>query len=680
MRKRASTVAMILGLGAFIGHPITSRAQNSRIPTDQISQDWQFYGGQASQDHYSSLSQINRKNVKDLAVAWQFSIDEKTILEATPVIVGRVLYAYTPSMKVIALEAKSGKLLWTFDPGIHQPNQCRGVTYWTDGKKSRLFAGARNFLYALDAATGKPIKSFGENGRIDLRKNLRGDYKSQSIALTSPGVIYKDLIIVGGLNPETPPAPPGDIRVFDVRTGLLRWRFHTIPQPGELGYDTWPKDAWRTAGAANNWAGMAVDTKRGIVYAPTGSAVYDFYGGSRVGNDLFADSLLALDGATGKLIWYFQGVHHDIWDRDFPSPPSLVTVKRNGESIDAVAQTTKQGWLFLFDRTTGQPLFPIEERKYPPSNVPGEVASPTQPYPLKPEPFTRQLLTADMLTERTPEAHSWAVQQFRTFRSEGQFIPNSVGKLTVMYPGPNGGAEWGGSAIDPNTGVIYVNANDYAMTSTLVRNDPTASLGMQTYQSQCAGCHGANRAGSLSFPSLVDVTNRLTSAQIAEIIHQGRGRMSAFPSLQSGRLDALLEYLRTGEGHQVWDPNRLPTGSSPNDNHDLDAGAHVYKSKCAMCHGEAREGKAPSIPTLVGVGQRLAPTEIRDRIHTGKGQMPAFPDLQGHELGALMRYLGAGPDKPEVENDAATMAYNLTGYFWFLDPDGYPATPHLGVP
>jgi quinoprotein glucose dehydrogenase len=306
-----------------------------QIPVDkQRSQDWPVYGGQAAQDHYSSLSQINRRNVSKLKVAWTLDLGEEGSrvgsLQTNPLILGRVLYALTPSLKVIAVDAVSGKLLWKFDSGVKSGQPSRGLTYWSDGKESRLFAGVMNFLYALDPASGKPIESFGENGRIDLRKGLRGDYRLQSIALTSPGIIYKDMIIVGGRNPETRPAPPGDIRAFDVRTGALRWRFDTIPHPGEPGYDTWPKDAWKTAGAANNWTGMSLDLERGIVYIPTGSAVSDYYGADRVGDNLFADSLLALDAETGKLIWYFQGVHHDIWDRDFPSPPVLVTVRHDG--------------------------------------------------------------------------------------------------------------------------------------------------------------------------------------------------------------------------------------------------------------------------------------------------------------------------------------------------------------
>ncbi len=513
----------------------------------QTGDGWPSYGGQPAQDHYSGLSQINRENVKRLKVAWTFDTGEKGSLETTPVIVGSVLYTYTPSLKVVALDAASGKLLWTFDSGVHEPDASRGVSYWTDGKESRLFAGMRNLLYALDPATGKPIKSFGEGGFIDLRKELRGDYTLQSIGLTSPGAVYKDLIIVGGRDPETPPAPPGDIRAFDVHTGALRWRFHTIPHPGEPGYDTWPKNAWKTAGAANNWAGMALDVKRGIVYVPTGSAVFDFYGGDRVGNDLFANSMLALDAETGRLLWYFQGVHHDLWDRDFPSPPALITVQRNGKSIDAVAQTTKQGWVFVFDRTSGQPLFPIEERKVPPSTVPGEVTSPTQPVPLLPAPYTRQAVTEDTLTNRTPQARAAALQQLRTLVGGQQFVPGVLGKATILFPGVGGGAEWGGSAVDPNTGVIYINANQVAFTTTLVRNDPSAGIGLSTYRSQCAVCHGIDRSGAPpAYPSLANVYSRLTAPQITAIIHQGRGRMSSFPNLQGAELDALLEYLQTG--------------------------------------------------------------------------------------------------------------------------------------
>ena len=298
---------------------LTSAAGQSIGKPGQANVDWPVYGGQVEGQHYSPLTQINRNNVTQLKVQWTYDTGEEGIVETNPLVVGRVLYAYTPTEKVIALDAVTGKLLWKFDSGIKAQHWARGVSYWTDGKEHRIFAGVMNYLYALDPQTGKPISSFGEDGRVDLRKNLRGDYTAHYISMDTPGLIYKDLIIVGGEMPETLPAAPGDIRAYDVRTGELRWSFHTIPHPGEFGYDTWPPDAWKTSGAANNWAGMSLDASRGIVYVPTGSASFDFYGHDRIGNDLFADTLLALDANTGKRIWHFQGVHHDIWDRDFPS-------------------------------------------------------------------------------------------------------------------------------------------------------------------------------------------------------------------------------------------------------------------------------------------------------------------------------------------------------------------------
>jgi quinoprotein glucose dehydrogenase len=546
MRKLNTAVAAI----AIIAYGYHAAA--GATPAEKhASVDWPVYGGQVAGDHYSALSQINRKNVSQLQVAWTFDTGERGGMQTSPIIVGGVLYAYTPSQKVIALNAATGKLLWKFDSGIAGTQPARGLAYWADGKESRILAGVMNYLYALDPASGKPIASFGECGRVDLRKDLGRDYTQQAVAMTSPGIVYKDLIIVGFRAPETPPAPPGDIRAYDVRTGKLRWSFHTIPHPGELGHDTWPAGAWDHMGAANNWPGMALDVQRGIVYVPTGSAVFDFYGGDRVGDNLFADTLLALDAATGKRIWSFQGVHHDIWDRDFPSPPALLTVRRNGKNIDALAQTTKQGWVYLFDRTSGKPLFPIEERKYPPSTVPGEVTSPFQPLPVKPAPFARQLLTEDMLTGRTPEAHAWAVKQFRTFRSEGQFVPFSIGKQTVIFPGFDGGAEWGGPAIDPSTGVIYVNANDIAWTGGLVENTRSGTgpaSGADTYADQCSMCHGDDRAGDPpAFPSLIHVDKRLTAAQMEDIIHHGKGRMPGFPTLRDAELNALLAYVRTGK-------------------------------------------------------------------------------------------------------------------------------------
>ncbi len=457
----------------------------------------------------------------------------------------------------MALDGATGNLKWSWKSGDR--TSVRGLTYWTDGKEQRLFAAFGRYIYAVDPVSGKPFPDFGRGGRIDLHYDLDRDPEQQSVSLTTPGVIYKDLYIVGGRTSEGLPASYGDIRAYDVRSGKLRWTFHTVPRPGEFGYETWPKEAWTYAGAANNWAGMAVDIKRGIVFVPTGSAAADFYGANRIGDDLFANTLLALDATTGKRIWHFQGVKHDIWDRDFPSPPTLVTVKRDGNGIDAVAQTTKHGFVFVFDRTNGTPLFPIEYRRVPPSTVEGEVAARMQPFSLKPAPFARQLLTEDMLTTRTPQAHQWALEQFKTFRSEGQFVPFIVGKATVLFPGFDGGAEWGGSALDPNTGVLYVNANDIAWTSSIRRTMPAASLGRQTYLSQCAACHGENMSGGSGFPSLVGIATRRTPAQIMGTIRNGSGRMPGFSSLPPETLAQLIEYVTSGKAKEAMRGAPLPT-------------------------------------------------------------------------------------------------------------------------
>src|SRR2546422_292019 len=523
MKISPTCASLLASLVAVVTVELIAHTANLAASQDHASvqehQDWPAYGGAPENNHYSTLAQINRNNVKLLAVAWSFDTQEEGGLQTSPIVIDGVLYGITPTQKVFALDAATGKLLWKFDSGIRGTQPDRGLAYWTDGKDKRILVGVMNFVYALDAATGTSIPAFGKGGRIDLRENLgREPASSQSVDLTSPGIVYKDLIIFGGRNPETLPAPPGDIRAYDVRTGKLRWSFHTIPHPGEFGYDTWPKDAWKTSGAANNWAGMALDSRRGIVYVPTGSAAFDFYGADRVGDDLFANCLIALNARTGKRIWHFQGVRHDLWDRDFPSPPALLTVKHEGKQIDAVAQTTKQGFVYLFDRAKGKPLFPIESRKYPPSTVPGEVAASEQPLPARPAPFARQLLTEDLLTVRTPEAHQWALEKFKQFRSEGQFVPFSVGKDTVIFPGFDGGAEWGGPAVDAETGIIYINSNEMAWTGALAPNTGENSP-RGIYMSQCSVCHGEKMAGSPpAMPSLIGVPDRLTFAQIASTI------------------------------------------------------------------------------------------------------------------------------------------------------------------
>ncbi|MEQ1883757.1 MAG: PQQ-binding-like beta-propeller repeat protein [Bryobacteraceae bacterium] len=518
---------------------------------DRKSEEWPIYGGEG-QTRYSPLKQINLSNIAKLKIAWTYDTNDGTNASQThPIVVNGVLYGVTSGHKAIALDAKTGKLLWRFDSGMEGRGPNRGVTYWSSGNESRLFVTVQSFVYALDTKTGAPVPAFGSKGRIDLRENLGRDPEKQSLVLSTPGVIYKDLLILGGRTPEALPSPPGDIRAYDVRTGALRWSFHTIPHPGEFGYETWPKDAWTFAGSANSWPGMAVDQKRGIVYVPTGSPATDFYGADRVGDNLFANTLLALDAATGKRVWHFQAVKHDTWDRDFPSPPSLVTVKKDGKSVDAVAQTTKHGVVFLFDRVNGNPLFPIDYKKYPASVVPGEVSAETQGLPSKPAPFARQVLTADMLSNRTPEVHQWALDQFKTFRSEGQFIPLGTDREVVVFPGFDGGAEWGGSAFDPASGILYVNANDVAWTSSLRKNDGGRSA-RQMYLTNCAGCHRDDLLGTPpAIPSLSGLRGQKTAQQIANTIQTGAGRMPSFPSLAVGDIFAIAEYLLSGEDKEL---------------------------------------------------------------------------------------------------------------------------------
>jgi quinoprotein glucose dehydrogenase len=543
----------ILNIAAFVlwvcAYPAWVQDERPAVDARHSSQDWPIYGGTSENNHYSPLKKINRENVKQLQVAWSFDTGEQGGLQTSPIEVGGVFYGISPTQRIFALNAATGQMLWQFDSGAKGTQPDRGLAYWSNanGKDRRIIVGIMNFVYTLDASTGKPVSRFGKDGWIDLRADLGRDPEQQSIFVTSPAVIYKDLIIVGGRESETLPASPGDVRAYDVHSGKLRWSFHTIPHPGEFGYNTWPKNAWTTSGAANNWTGMTVDTARGIVFVPTGSAAFDFYGADRIGDDLFANCLLALNAETGERIWHFQGVHHDIWDRDFPSPPVLLTVDHEGKKIDAVAQPSKQGFIFLFDRANGKPLFPIECKNYPTSDVPGETAAAQQCLPTKPAPFARQSLTEDMLSTRTPEIHQWALDKFHSFRSEGQFVPFAVGKDTVVFPGFDGGAEWGGSAADPETGILYVNSNDLPWTGALAENTEENSP-KALYANQCSVCHGEKMAGSPpAVPGLVAIGQRLSSQQITATIRSGKGRMPGFSNFTADQMSALVGFLVNGE-------------------------------------------------------------------------------------------------------------------------------------
>ena len=556
MRVWRATLAVIAVPGAL--------ACSQRAASDLGTVNWRVTGGSPGNPRYSALDQINRRNVAQLKVAWTYHTgdlppDGLSQIQATPIVVDGVLYTTTPTLAVIALRAESGTLLWRFDAFPNratQPHVNRGVVYWAVGRDRRIFFAVERRLYALDAGTGKPIRSFGDTGWVDLGVGLGWDIDGEYLVSTSPGVAYKDIVIWGTRVGEDVGAAPGHVRAYDARTGKIRWTFHTIPWPGEFGHDTWPAEAYKTIGGANSWAGMTVDTARGVVYIPTGSASPDFYGGDRLGADLFANSLLALDATTGKRIWHFQTVHHDLWDRDLPAAPNLVTVIQNGKRVDAVAQITKSGFVFLFDRGSGNPLFPIEERAVPASNLRGERAWPTQPYSLRPVPFARQSITeADVTTAER--------RRFRALRHDGLFTPPSR-EGSIVLPGFDGGGEWGGAAVDTATGVLYVNASDVPWIAAMRE---VARIPMQTgaprtgaavYAGACAACHGVGRRGHDRAPSLIGIGARLTPEQLFQIIEHGRGFMPSFAGLRAEEKRAVIEYV---VGKRLTEP--LPVSAPP---------------------------------------------------------------------------------------------------------------------
>jgi quinoprotein glucose dehydrogenase len=514
------------------------------LPAQKKTVDWPIYGGTTDNTRYSTLGQITPANVAQLKVAWTYDTHDAfpgSEFQPNPIVIDGVLYATTPKLRVVALDAATGREIWTFDPNTIDPKpgrfRHRGVTVYRD----RVFVTQRNNLWALDRKTGKPIPSFGDSGRVDLRKGLDRPFETQSVSASTPGVMFEGLYIIGSTVSESLPSSPGDIRAYDAMTGEIKWVFHTIPRPGEYGYETWPPEAYKVSGGANAWPGLTIDQKRGMVFAATGSAAFDFYGANRIGDNLFANSVIALDARTGKRIWHFQTVKHDLWDMDLPSPPALVTVRRDGKSVDAVAQITKTGFVFVFDRKTGKPLFPIEYRKVPQSGVDGERSSDTQPFPVKPPPFVRQTLTEEMLTSRTPEARESALKTFRDYKYAGMFQPPSVDGL-IVFPGYDGGAEWGGPAFDPESGLLYVNANEMAWLLRLIPHDDRS-----LYNNACASCHGEDRKGGTTAPSLLDVAQRRSREEMATIIRQGTGRMPAFAEmLGAAAINDMVNYLVTG--------------------------------------------------------------------------------------------------------------------------------------
>ena len=503
---------------------------------------WPMHGG-VDNIRYSPLAQVSRDNVTKLHLAWTYDSHDAfkgSEMQSNPVVVDGVLYATTPTLKVVAVNAATGRQVWKFDPSNGAASGARfrhrGVTVHND----RVFVTYRNWLYALDKKTGLPIASFGTAGRIDLREGLGMAAERASVSASTPGQVFEDLLIMGSSVPETLPGTPGHIRAFDVSTGKLRWIFHTIPQPGEFAYGTWPADAHKLIGGANAWGGVTVDAKNAMVFAATGSASFHFYGVNRHGDNLFANCVLALDARTGRRIWHFQGIKHDVWDWDFPAAPNLVTVKRNGRPVEAIAQITKFGYIYVLDRKTGVPLFPIGSRKVPPSEIDGEQLAETQPYPLKPPSFTRQGLTEDMLTKRTPEAHAAVLKRFRELGSGMFAAPTEKG--IIVFPGFDGGAEWGGAAFDPESALLYVNSNEMPWIVRLIPNNDTS-----LYKVNCATCHRDDRTGSPAAPSLENIGQRLSREEISRVIREGTGRMPGFPDMGGRNIADLTDFLITGK-------------------------------------------------------------------------------------------------------------------------------------
>ncbi|MEQ9099901.1 MAG: PQQ-binding-like beta-propeller repeat protein [Imperialibacter sp.] len=533
--KPGAALCLIIAFSAFV---ISCGDKKSDVD------GWGAYKADPKGTSYSSLDQINLTNVAKLENTWTFQMSDlaqgadPVSSQSNPIIINGVMYANSGKQTVYAIDAATGKEIWSFkslEEG--QPSAAsRGVTYWESGDDKRILYSAGNSLIAIDAKTGKIIPSFGTNGRVNLNEGVRDDPEKISVTLTTPGRIFNDLIIIGSRLPDFYGAPPGYIRAYNCRTGALAWTFHTIPLPGEPGYETWPPDAYKYAGGVNCWAGMSIDMDRGMVFLALGSPSYDYYGADRRGENLYGNCVLALDAATGQYKWHFQTVHHDVWDYDLASPPNLVTVKQDGKDVDAVAQVTKHGFVFVLNRDTGESLFPIEERPVPASNLPGEETWPTQPFPLKPKPFVRQSMTEDDLNHYSDADYQAILEKFRSVRYEGLFTPPDL-RGTLSIPATRGGANWGGAAFDPNTTYLYIRGNNLPEIQTIVdmdkhfatQNNTILETGRVTYMQHCSTCHGEERKGiPPTFPSLVNLKDRMGENEALGKIRAGSGQMPGY--------------------------------------------------------------------------------------------------------------------------------------------------------
>lgn len=561
MKHFISLFNLVFFIGCII--LLISCGNDSRIKYDQ----WSRYKGSDESLNYSSLAQVDTSNVQSLQLAWEYHTGDADTanfsqVQCNPIVVKGILYGTSAQMKLFAIDAATGKEVWIFNPfdtlGPNKRmffvlNNSRGVSYWTDGADDeRIFYTAGSDLYCINAKTGKPVIAFGKEGKIDLHEGLGRDVSKLFITATSPPAIFEDLLIMGSRVDEGPEAVPGHIRAYDVRTGKQQWTFHTIPHPGEEGYNTWEDpNAYKYIGGANAWNGFSLDNKKGIVFAATGSASYDWFGGRRLGDNLFANSILALDAKTGKRIWHYQYIHHDVWDRDFSSPPALVTIKKDGKNIDVAAITTKTGYVLVFDRETGKHIYPIEEKPVPTqTDLIGEKLSPTQPHPSFPVSFMRQQFTEKDINPLLPDSSYQDIKKrLASYKSDHIFNPPSL-QGTVMFPGLDGGAEWGGPSVDPETGILYVNSNEmpWVITTIPIKKNKAVSenyqqAGARLYQSTCMSCHGANRKGSGNYPSIIDMKKKYSPASFDALLQTGRRMMPAFKQLHEEERKAIAAYV-----------------------------------------------------------------------------------------------------------------------------------------
>lgn len=558
--------------------PLIQSAAESRTSKASVDADWPVYGGDSSASQFSALKQINVDNAGTLQLAWRYaSADGEAIpvaseLQVNPLVIDGVLYGRNPNYNVFAIDAASGEEIWTYQPRAEYAgtSYMRGLTLWQndnglnrepdsdldsdlDSEKAkaaeierRLFFSTGHWLFGLNAATGKPLPKFGRDGVVDLRVGLGRDPESVSINAPSPGVVFEDLLIMGSAVLESRGAAPGWVRAYDVRSGELRWTFHTIPLAGEFGADTWPAAHLAEAGGANAWAGMSVDEKRGMVFVPTGSPTPDFDGSKRHGKNLFGNSVIALDARTGERRWHFQTVHHDLWDRDLSSAPTLATISKDGKQRDVVIQASKQGVLYVLDRDTGEPVFPITEEAVAASEIPGEQSWPTQPRVSLPEPFSRQSFTADDISDINQETKTYVTNLYNQAKEFSYFAPVGL-RNTILFPGFYGGGNWGGGAYNPDSNLYFINGTEVPALinfEKLQLENGQDDTGEVLFRRQCAGCHGMQLKGFYPYaPELLGLSNRLAKADALNTVRNGKGRMMSFGHLPEQELNIAVDYL-----------------------------------------------------------------------------------------------------------------------------------------